>query len=250
MLPCQALIDRDPLLYIDVTEAVRRGIGEVLFADEAACLIGFPHGDKPITEFTALCGDLAAAERVFPRLPWEREILVAVHEEHCLPYLMKNYCVKPFLGETFHQMAYLQPAPPSLPDSPFAVRPLDSSYFPQVAAIHKEEDPEYLLERLESGVMLGAFDGDVLAGFIGVHAEGAMGLLQVHPDYRRRGVGKLLELHQITRHLARGETPYGSVLTTNTASLALQRSVGMTPSVPTFHWLFNEPLPKGAVSHG
>lgn len=250
MLPCQAVLDRDPLLYIDITEALRREIGQVLYADEAACLIGFPHGDEPITEFTTLCGDLDAATRIFPRLPWEREILVAVHEEHCLPYLRENYRVKPFLGEAFHQMAYLQPTPPPLPDSPFAVRFLDVSYLPQVTAIHKDEDAEYLRDRLETGVMLGAFDGGALIGFIGVHAEGSMGLLQVHPDYRQRGIGKLLELHQINRHLARGETPYGSVLTTNEASLALQRSVGMTPSVPTFHWLFNEPLPKGAAIHG
>lgn len=250
MLPCQAVIDRDPLLYIDVTEALRRGIGQVLYADEGACLIGFPHGDKPVTEFTSLCADLDAAKRVFPRLPWEREILVAVHEEHCVPYLNDAYPVKPFLGEAFHQMAYLAETPPALPDSSFSVKVLDVSYLPQVAAIHKEEDPEYLRERLESGVMLGAFDGGVLAGFIGVHGEGSMGLLQVRPDYRRRGLGKLLELHQIRHHLDRGEIPYGSVLTTNAASLALQRSIGMTPSAPTFHWLFNEPLQKGDVSHG
>ncbi len=65
MLPCQALIDKDPLLYIDVTEALRRDIGKVLYADETACLIGFPHGDGPATEFTTLCGDLDAAKRVF-----------------------------------------------------------------------------------------------------------------------------------------------------------------------------------------
>ncbi len=106
--------------------------------------------------------------------------------------------------------------------------------------LHKDEDEGYLRDRLESGVMLGAFDGDILIGFIGVHGEGAMGLLQVHPDYRRRGVGKLLEAHQINHHLAWGETPYGSVLTANTSSLALQRSLGMTASVPTFHWFFNE----------
>lgn len=250
MLPCQPVIERDPLLYIDVTEAIRRGIGEVLFADDTACLIGFPHGDEPITEFTTLCGDLDAAERVFPRLPWERDILIAVHEEHCLPYLRGNYRVKPFLGEVFYQIAYLEQTPPTLPDSPFAVKPLDVSYLPQVAAIHRDEDEEYLRNRLETGVMLGAFDGELLVGFIGVHAEGSMGLLQVRPDYRRRGIGKLLEFHQINRHLARGETPYGSVLTTNEASLALQRSLGMTPSVPTFHWFFNEPLQKGAAFYG
>lgn len=239
-LPCQSWIDCDPLLYIDVTEAIRRGIGQVLFADDTACLVGFPHGDQPITEFTTLCGDLNAARRVFSRLPWERDILFAVHEEHCLPYLRENHCVQSFLGEAFYQMAYLQKTPVALPDSPYVVRPLDVSYLPQVAAIHKEEDQEYLRERLGSGMMLGAFDGDVLAGFIGVHGEGSMGLLQVHPDYRRRGVGRLLEAHQINRHLDRGEVPYGTVLTDNAASLALQRSLHMTVSAPTFRWFYTE----------
>ena len=52
MLPCQAVLERNPLLYVDIIEALRRDICQVLYTDEAACLLGFPHGDKPITEFT------------------------------------------------------------------------------------------------------------------------------------------------------------------------------------------------------
>lgn len=237
MLPCQPLIDKDPLLYIDVTEALRRGIGEVLYADEAACLIGFPQPDAPTTEFTTLCGDLDAAKRVFAMLPWSENILFAVHEDFCLPYLKETYHVKPFLGESFYQVAYFAKEPLPIPESPFSVAPLTPAYLEQVAAIHKDEEASYLLDRLEAGVMLGAFDGDTLTGFIGVHGEGSMGLLQVRPDYRRRGIGKLLEAHLIKRLLAQGQIPYGSVLTDNEASLALQRSLGLTISTNTFHWL-------------
>lgn len=240
ILPCQALIDNDPLLYIDVSEALRRDIGEVVYADETACLIGFPHKGYPATEFTTLCGDLDAAKRVFSKLPWSKNILFGVHEDFCLPYLQETYHVKPFLGESFYQVAYLGTSPVPIPDSPFPVSPLTPAHLEQVAAIHKGEDKAYLLDRLETGVMLGAFDGDTLAGFIGVHGEGSMGLLQVRPDYRRRGVGKLLEAHQINRSLALGQTPYGSVLTDNAPSLALQRSLGMTLSANTFHWLSND----------
>lgn len=237
MLPCQALIDRDPLLYIDVIEALRRDIGKVLYADETACLIGFPHGNSPATEFTTLCGDLDAARRVFSLLPWSEDILFGVHEDFCLPYLQEAYHVKPFLGEDFYQVAYLGTGPITVPESPFPVVSLTPAHLEQVAAIHKGEEASYLLDRLESGVMLGAFDGDTLVGFIGIHGEGSVGLLQVHPDYRRRGIGKLLEAHMINRSLALGQTPYGSVLTDNGPSLALQRSLGMTISANTFHWL-------------
>lgn len=239
MLPCQALIDNDPLLYIDITEALRRDIGQVLYADETACLIGFPHGDHPATEFTTLCGDPDAAKRVFSKLPWSQDILFGVHEDFCLSYLQETYHVKPFLGESFYQVAYLGTDPVAVPESPFPVVPLTPAHLEQVAALHKDEEASYLLDRLESGVMLGAFDGDTLVGFVGIHGEGSVGLLQVHPDYRRRGIGKLLEAHMINRSLALDQTPYGSVLTDNEASLALQRSLGMTVSANTFHWLCN-----------
>lgn len=239
---CQAVIDQDPLLYIDVTEALRRNIGRVLYVDDDACLIGFPHGNEPISEFTTVCGDPKSARRMLDHLPWERSILFAVHEEHTLLALGQNHLVKPFLGEAFRQVAYLKRDPAPIPKSPVEVRPLDVSHLERVAAIHKDEEADYLRDRLESGVMLGAFDGDTLVGFIGVHSEGSMGLLQVYPSYRRRGIGALLESHMINRLLAQGHTPYGSVLTDNTASLALQRSLGMALSVPTFRWLYHDHL--------
>lgn len=42
MLPCQAVLERNPLLYVDIIEALRRDICQVLYTDEAACLLGFP----------------------------------------------------------------------------------------------------------------------------------------------------------------------------------------------------------------
>lgn len=236
-VPCRSIIDSDPLLYIDVTEALRRNIGKILYADETSCLIGFPHGDAPITEFTTLCGSQHAARRLADKLPWDKDILVAVHEDFFADCLFERFPIKTFLGERFYQVAYLRPDPVPIPESPFTVAPLTPTHLEQVTALHKGEEASYLLDRLESGVMLGAFDGDTLAGIIGIHGEGALGLLQVHPDYRRRGIGKLLEAHQINRLLALGHIPYASVLTDNVASLALQRSLGMTNSVPSFRWL-------------
>ncbi len=237
--PYREVLERDPVLYIDLIEALRRGIGQVLYADEGACLVGFPHGDRPVTEFTTLCADLAAARRVFARLPWERDILFAVHEPPTLSYVREHHPVLPFLGERFYQAAYLNQEPPSIPSSPFSVLPLTPNSLEDVAQIHPSEEKEYLLDRLNAGVMLGALEGETLAGIIGIHGEGSMGLLEVRPDYRRRGVAALLEAHMICRLLAQGETPYGSVRTDNVPSLALQRSLGMTFSSPSFHWLTN-----------
>ena len=42
-----AEIDRDPVRYIDMTEAVRRGIGTVLYASPSAALVDVPSPDGP-----------------------------------------------------------------------------------------------------------------------------------------------------------------------------------------------------------
>ena len=90
--------------------------------------------------------------------------------------------------------------------------------------------------------MLGAYAQGVLAGFIGEHTEGAMGLLHVMPEYRRRGVGFALERAAIRHTMLRGYTPYGQVFEDNAASHALQKRLGMTRSEGPVLWLTGEPF--------
>ena len=39
---CQDIFNRDPVRYVDMTEAVRRGVGTVLYASPSAALVGIP----------------------------------------------------------------------------------------------------------------------------------------------------------------------------------------------------------------
>ena len=48
---------------------------------------------------------------------------------------------------------------------------------------------EHIRQAIGAG-MLGAFVDGTLAGFAGFHGEGSIGLLEVLPAYRRRGLGK------------------------------------------------------------
>ena len=75
------------------------------------------------------------------------------------------------------------------------------------AHYHPEDDGRYLLDRLGRGLMLGAFVDDMLAGFIGVHSEGSMGLLEVFPAYRRRGLASALERGMIYLQMRKGWQP-------------------------------------------
>ena len=85
--------------------------------------------------------------------------------------------------------------------------------------------------RLAAGVFTGAFlpgpQGRQLAGFIGQHPGGSMGMLAVLPQFRRMGLGAALEAHAIARLLRQGRVPFCYISAGNRASLALQKKLGL-----------------------
>ena len=77
-----------------------------------------------------------------------------------------------------------------------------------------------------------------LAGFAGIHQEGTMGLLEVLPQFRRRGLAEVLEVGLIAQQLHRGLLPYCHVRLGNTASEALQTKLGLVfDSRRTLYWI-------------
>ena len=80
--------------------------------------------------------------------------------------------------------------------------------------------------RIAEGMVAGEVDGQ-LAGFAGVHQEGALGMLEVVPAFRRRGLAEALEAAVIGRVLDQGGFPYCHVRLGNTASESLQEKLGL-----------------------
>ena len=99
-------------------------------------------------------------------------------------------------------------------------------------------DRDYISARLAAGAVTGAFLEGVLAGFIGTHEEGSIGMLEVLPAYRRRGLGYALEAEAIRRAMAQGAIPYCQVIEGNAASMKLQKKLGMEFSDEFVYWLF------------
>ena len=136
-----------------------------------------------------------------------------------------------------YQAAYLRTQPPVLQDYVLAIRQLDVSDLPQVSAHYQLEGADYLCSLLDRGQLFGGFQNGTLAGFVGRHAEGSIGLLEILPQYRRQGFATALERYMIDLELSLCHIPFGQVLTDNAPSLALQRSLGMTISSGTLCWL-------------
>lgn len=125
--------------------------------------------------------------------------------------------------------AYLEPHAPHV-KSPLCVRPLTPDYAQTVLSHYSHPEfftLEEIVRRLAAGTVDGGFLGDELVGFIGLHDEGSMGMLEVFPQYRGRGFARQLEAAKIGAQLERGLIPWAQIFPDNTASIHLQKVLGL-----------------------
>lgn len=135
------------------------------------------------------------------------------------------------------QWVYAAEKPPKALDCD--IRLLTQEYAETVGE-HYHENYEYAQERIDAERVWGVFDDKRLAGFIGMHPEGAVGMLEIFPEYRRKGYAFALEAYLFSLHLQRGWVPYCHVIDGNNASVQLQKKLGMQCADRPAIWLWKE----------
>lgn len=80
---------------------------------------------------------------------------------------------------------------------------------------------------IESRGMFGAYVQGKLVGFIGVHSELSMGMLEVFPDYRKCGIGTALLSKDVNYMLSKGITPFCHVVYGNVKSYNMCVKAGL-----------------------
>ncbi len=217
---------RDPLLHADMAEALRRGLGVIASAAERGVLVSADEDS---------CGMLSCADldTALTLLDGRRFPLLSIHQAELESPLCRKLGMETWMR--CRQAVYLGKEPPAATEED--IRPLTGEHLDFLQANYRHEDSEYLAWLLERRALFGAFREEKLVGFIGKHAEGSMGLLEVLPAWRRQGVGESLERFLIAREVERGNLPYCHVFTDNQASLALQQKLGLTLAEGSVIWL-------------
>lgn len=143
--------------------------------------------------------------------------------------------------------AYLNAMPP-LPEiiSGVEIKRLAPSLAEVVLSKYHNGESGYTLERMdylmrEKGVF-GAIVEGKLAGFIGRHNDGNMGMLEVFEPFRRRGIAAELEKFLITYIMTFSRVPLCDVYTDNLASMALQGKLGLTQGIGCTYWIDTDEL--------
>lgn len=228
--PAVRYLSKEPLLHMDMLESIRQGHAELWQVSSQGVLLQ----DKSSGAVMMSAENEATARRMMDAAA--QADMVVAHQDFYIPELVQE---SPLERKAIcHQAAYLQKERLPGVHASVEIRPLDEHHLAFIMEHYTHaDDEEYIRERLRSGVLFGAFTKGKCAGFIGMHEEGAIGILEVLPEYRRQGIALALETYQVNRLLARGDVPYAQIVVGNTASLELHRKLQFSISRATLCWL-------------
>lgn len=233
----QAYLRRKTDQNINLLAALHDGIARVVLAEEKGCLLCT---GENIWQIAA--ADTETALRFYERIPADTTML-EVQEVSQVESVAARF--QPRCIELYYNAWYAE-ASVALPDNGAEVRRLTAGDAETLAQYYHLPGPDagdlaetaaYLRSRASSGTLYGAYFDGKLAGFVGTHDEGSIGVLTVLPEFRRRGLGTYLERLAIQKALERGDLPFGQIAEGNEASLALQRSLGMTIAREMVCWM-------------
>lgn len=217
-------LNKDYLLNVDMIECIRRDICRILYASDKAVLI------------------VADSSWVHMLSCEDRELGLELIKTHQPPWVVLHQMdmreavagLGYRIGDECWQSAYTKTTP--MEETLADIRRLDRRFLKRIADNYELADEEEIAALLDAGVIYGAFAGGELAGFIGKHEEGSVGLLFVFPEFRRMGIAEALERNYVNRELAEGNVAYGQIFVGNTPSRQLQEKLGMDFSDKFICW--------------
>lgn len=243
---CRDVMIKQKLLHIDMIEAINRGSAKLIAREGDNILLLEPRSH--VYYYTALDEKRDGMEllRKLPEEVLSDMELIVLHQEalfepirellsarllfHCRQVV---YTRREQLPITGLYRGDGQPTPDGL-----VIAPLTMEHLDLVCTNYDHmEDKIYIKNRIAKGAMFGAFVNGTLAGFVGTHEEGSIGLLTVLPEFRGRKIGKALETYMINVSLRQGLIPYGQVIEGNDHSMRLQESLGLYTAKTPVCWL-------------
>lgn len=224
-------LQRDSLGNIDLLEPIRRGTAEIVEVLPDGVLLY----ETAAQMYILTCETPASAMHLIGKI--ESVNLVATHQDYAVPMLIEKFGLRQTM--CCYQAAWLHPQPPMVPSSSrIAIDLFRPEMAEKITSIYSHQiGVDYIRGRIKAGELFGAYRNGELAGFIGLHAEGSMGMLEITPPYRRMGIATQLVSYLCAFQLARGRIPFSQFTQENAASRKLHERLGFAISDRPVFWL-------------
>lgn len=226
-------LEKEKLLNIDMIESINRNTCKILYADAKAVLLL----EKSSEAYMLSTENIDLTKKLISNL--SKKDLFVVHQKELFNIIKDNFnYINHFECK---QVAYLDNMPIDISiNSNITIKKLSENHKEIVSNTYKsmEGDSDYTSYLIDNKYMWGAFDNEELLGFIGIHSEGSIGLLEVLPQYRNKGVAQALQKHLINYSLSKRWVPFGQVFIDNKKSMNLQNKLGLSISKESVFWLY------------
>lgn len=217
-------IKNDPVSFVHVNE-LNEGEYTIIYAGETGFIVSDNRFDFIYISFS--------------NEQTRKEQLSKHRYRHYLAYEKET---ADFYGDTdktirLNQYVYLNDKKFDIDDC-YDIRVLDETYIDMLNKCYKALGPgEDNAERIKSKEVLGLFVDNKLAGFIGRHPEGCLGMLQIFEPYRKKGYATILEKAKINDLINRKQKVFSEVVENNFVSHHMHESLGYTKGAKTIYWL-------------
>ena len=231
-LKSEQFLRKDEPLHFEMLKGLKEGWLQVVYDTENGCLAYAKENDSYY-----LSADTREDFEAMAALIDHRPDGMTVHQTCWLQDLMDKFDMK--IDVVCYQVVRYDKTllPVGMPGN-MEIRPVTPDMYDEVLRLYDHGMNDYQYMCIRRGTFIAAFiDGD-LAGFIGMHGWGAMGFFLIKPEYRRHGLGYILEGSLINRVIMQGDTPYAQIVYDNTASLGLQEKLGMVRSKSMLAYLY------------
>lgn len=228
------LLMREEAQNICLLSCIKRGSVRDIFISGGSVLLDDAEADA----FLLSIHDETGLEKLKDRLPKKPDILFVAQEQFGRELAeMLDFPSVMLCDQYVYPKNEPIPTPPCLMRiAPLSMKHLDfvHKHYSNAAA----NDRGYLASRIQAGVAFGAFEGNDLCGFILTHGEGSLGMLEVLPEYRGKGIAPALEAAAANEMIRKGLPAFGHVKLGNQASQRVQKKLGFQKCAQSIAWMY------------
>ena len=210
-------LNKNKLLYMGMIESIRRNTSDILYAKNDGVLIRERNSNVYM-----ICADNFEKGRDMIKHLNCVNVIVA-HEKELADYIQDKFNLNERLECV--QAVYLNRKSIDI-NNEIYIEKLKQEHIDILLEHYNLLSREELAELLKKEHIFGGYKNGVLIGFIGIHLEGSIGLLEIFPQYRRSGYGTVLESFLINYMLKKNFVPFAQIEIKNEKSLLLQKNLG------------------------
>lgn len=220
-------LNSDYLLNVSIIEPIVCGTADVIYASGSCVMVK----DKASDTYMIQTEELDKADKLIECVP--QNALLVAHNSALAEFAMRKLGYGksvPCYQAVYRKERFILPA------TDLSVRLMREDEA-EIASEMYGFDMESAKQHIDSGLVYGGYVGGQAVGMIGLHLQGAMGLLEIKEKFRRNGYAEYLEKYLINSLLIKGRVPYCQIVEGNEPSLSLQRKLGLDISKNMLYWL-------------